>query len=136
MGQMVGLQVEVLKVALIVQRSGRNFADGVVVQRQPEQLLQRLNRRLGKPRPGVPEWDLETLQGGRHVGEGLRVDIFEGVEGQRQFPQLGTASEGVRGQRTQQVIPQNERVQIFRPITAEVARLQTLNCIVADVEMR
>ena len=79
--QLVGLQVEVLQLAQVVEARLADLADLVVVQGEPEQLLQRLQGRLWEYSHGEAEADLQTLEGAPDVFEGEVVEGVEVVEG-------------------------------------------------------
>ena len=79
--QLVGLQVEVLQLAQVVEARLADLADLVVVQGEPEQLLQRLQGRLWEYSHGETKADLQTLEGAPDVFEGEVVEGVEVVEG-------------------------------------------------------
>ena len=131
----VVLEVEVLQLALVVQRRLADLRDLVVVQRQPDQLLQRLDGRLGEHRRLEPEGDLETLEGLPDVGEGHRVDPLELVEGQRELSQFRRPPEQPHVELLQPVVAQNQRVEVPGP-SHEVVHFYFADLVVADVEVR
>ena len=75
--QLVRLEVEVLQLAQVVQARLTDLSYLVVVQREPEQLLQRLQGRLWENSHRETKADLQTLEGSSDVFEG---EIIQGVE--------------------------------------------------------
>ena len=75
--QLVRLEVEVLQLAQVVQACLTDLSYLVVVQREPEQLLQRLQGRLWENSHRETKADLQTLEGSSDVFEG---EIIQGVE--------------------------------------------------------
>ena len=75
--QLVRLQVEVLQLAQVVEARLADLPDLVVVQGEPEQLLQRLQGRLWEYSHGEAKADLQTLKRASDVFEG---EVVEGVE--------------------------------------------------------
>ena len=75
--QLVRLEVEVLQLAQVVQARLTDLSYLVVVQREPEQLLQRLQGRLWENSHRKTKADLQTLEGSSDVFEG---EVIQGVE--------------------------------------------------------
>ena len=75
--QLVCLEVEVLKLSQVVEAGLADLPDLVVVQGEPEQLLQRLQGRLGEDSHGETEADFQTLEGSSDVFE---REVIEGVK--------------------------------------------------------
>ena len=78
--QLVRLKVEVLQLAQVVEARLADLPDLVVVQGQPEQLLQRLQGRLWKYSHGETKADFQTLKGSADVFEGEVIEEVEVVE--------------------------------------------------------
>ena len=103
--QLVRLQVQVLQLAQVVEAGLADLPDVVVVQGEPEQLLQRLQGGLREDPHGQAEADFEALKGAPDVFEREVVEGVEVVEGKTQFSQLRAALESVRLKLGQPVVP-------------------------------
>ena len=93
--QLIGLKVEILQLPLVVEGGLADLLDLVVVQTEPEQLLKRLDRALGKRLGLQPKGNLQRFQTGSDFSERFGIDDLEGVEGEGELTELGTATEDV-----------------------------------------
>ena len=80
-GQLVGLEVEVLQLPQVVEARLADLPDLVVVEGEPEQLLQRFQGRLWENSHGEPEANFQTFKRASDVFEGEVVQKVEVVEG-------------------------------------------------------
>ena len=134
--QLVRLQVQVLQLAQVVEAGLADLPDVVVVQGEPEQLLQRLQGGLREDPHGQAEADFEALKGAPDVFEREVVEGVEVVEGKTQFSQLRAALESVRLKLGQPVVPEkivSEKVDliswkfIFTRVIAVVHQMRDTN---------
>ena len=134
--QLVCLQVQVLQLAQVVEAGLADLPDVVVVQGEPEQLLQRLQGGLREDPHGQAKTDLEALKGAPDVFEREAVKGVEVVKGKAQFSQLRAALESVRLKLGQPVVPEkivSEKVDliswkfIFTRVIAVVHQMRDTN---------